>query len=354
MTPDSRNMAGKLPGDYFLKSFRYGPKKLQILAHCPGGLPAAFRRAPLLLPFLVPVFFMAMFWQTLVQTRHCDIIHAHWTINGIIASIVGRVTCRSVVTTLRGDDVNRAKISKLHRFLLYLCLRFSDSIVTVSKAMYESLIRENPKIAKKINFIPNGISESLFAVSPRQNINEATLLTLGSLVPVKGIEIILKALGRGCSSRPWKLLIAGEGPEKKNLQQVAKFEGIEDKVQFIGQVMPSMVANLMAQTDIYIQASYREGRPNAMMEAMAAGVPVIGSDIDGINELITHDKNGLLFSVGNVNELARQFVLLLGDTALRKRLGRAGRQTLLDQGLTWSGCASAYATVYRHLIGEKK
>jgi glycosyltransferase involved in cell wall biosynthesis len=349
LTPDSRTPKRPLPGNYSLRTFRYGPKQWQILAHEPGGLPAAMRRARGAV-FLFPPFLLSMLWHTVFLARNSDLVHAHWTVNGAIAGIAGRLTGTPVITTLRGEDVNQGRSTRLNRLLLSLCLRFSERIVTVSSSMYDNLRTWFPAYASQISFIPNGVDDALFSIPRRCNTRGTTILVLGSLIPVKGVELVIQALSARNSTAEWKLLIAGTGPEEDRLRAMVRGEGLGEKVEFMGQVAPDRVAALLAETDILVQASYREGRPNAVLEAMAAGVPVIGSDIDGIHELIDHNRNGLLFPAGNAAVLADRLQALLGSPALRKRLGTAGRQTLVEWKLTWSACAASYMEIYQSMM----
>ena len=352
LTPDSRFPVNAPSGAYSLQTFHYALKKWQTLAHEPGGLPAAFQRSRWKILFL-PSFFFFMLLHTIIQSRKSDVIHAHWTINGVIAGIAGLLTRTQVVTTLRGEDVNRGQSTFLHRFLLFLCLKFSHRIVTVSSSMQKKVIARFPASEEKISFIPNGVSDSLFAIPLLRKNSKPRILVLGSLIPVKGVTLVISALSTGCKEKQWELIIAGIGSEQEKLQAMVHQKGIEEKVQFIGQVPPAKVADLLAETDILVQASYREGRPNAVTEAMATAAVVIGSDIDGINELIEHGKNGLLFSAGSAEELSDQLQMLLDSPQLRKKLGQAGRQTLLDQNVTWPKCAAAYMAVYQRIIGEE-
>lgn len=352
LTPDSRVPVKAPSGTYRLQTFHYALKRWQTLAHEPGGLPAAFQCSRWNLLFL-PSFFFSMLLHTIIQSCKSDVIHAHWTINGVIAGIAGLLTRTPVITTLRGEDVNRGQSTFLHRCLLFLCLRLSNCIVTVSSSMQKEVLARFPESEGKISFIPNGVSDSLFILPLLRKTIKPIILVLGSLIPVKGVDLIITALSTGCKMKQWELVIAGIGSEQEKLQAMVHQEGIEGKVKFIGQIPPTKVADLLTETDILVQASYREGRPNAVIEAMAAGVSVIGTDIDGINELIEHGKNGLLFSAGNAEELSVQLQVVLDSFHLRKKFGQAGRQTLLDQNLTWPKCAAAYMAVYQLIAKEK-
>jgi len=350
LLPDFHSQVRTPSGSFQVYLFRYAPKKWQILAHGPGGLPAVIRTRKSCL-LLLPLFFSAMFISAIRLARRNQLIHAHWTITGVIAGIVGLVTSRPVVTTLRGEDANRSSTSVLHRFLLTLCVRLSDQIVTVSEAMKEKIRQAYPDHRDTIRCIPNGVGEEFFAVRPEYHARQQNILVLGSLIPVKGVDVVIKAFSRLNKRKTTvKLLIGGQGPEQERLMALAEKHGVTDDVMFLGQVEPEKVPQLFSEVTIFIQASYREGRPNALLEAMAAGLPVIGSAIDGIEELIEHGHNGLLFPPGDAHQLAMCMDMLLSSSRKREQMGRQARQSLIDKNLTWPATAQAYGKLYQALV----
>jgi len=114
--------------------------------------------------------------------------------------------------------------------------------------------------------------------------------------------------------------------------------------------MPSDIPAVLTEADIFILASHSEGRPNVVLEAMAAGLPVIATNIEGINELIAHNENGLLFRDGSVGELTRYLESLSKDAKLRAELGRKARRFIVERNLSWSNTASRYSELYSSLI----
>ena len=130
-------------------------------------------------------------------------------------------------------------------------------------------------------------------------------------------------------------------------------EGIDHLVEFHGMLSPNQVGGLYSKSHVFVLPSLFEGRPNVVVEAMAAGCSVLVSDINGNNELINHDENGLVFSVGNQNQLARQIEKVVSDADLRIRLGQAARKYVVDNRLSWDGCASGYYGVFRMLLEQR-
>ncbi len=351
VTPDDRgnNERGEFE-NVRVHTFGYAPHRLQVLAHGSGGLPVALATSKFAI-ILIPSFFFCMFWHTMKYALKSDVIHAHWAINGVVAGMVGVLTRTPVITTLRGEDVSRASTSLPHRLVLRSCLALSRAVVTVSTAMAESICQRYGKKEAEVRCIANGVSERLLSLVPHHRDGEVRILVLGNLVPVKGVDLLIKALARSTMDRSWHLIIAGTGSEQNNLEKLAQKSGLSDRITFAGRVPPEEVIDLLAITDILVQASYREGRPNSVVEAMAAAIPVIGSDIDGISELIEHGRNGLLFPVGDIKTLAEHLQLLVASPEKRLQLGRSARQTLKRKGVSWKICARTYARLYRQTVG---
>ena len=144
------------------------------------------------------------------------------------------------------------------------------------------------------------------------------------------------------------LCIVGDGPDRGRLQSMAAdIANNTISIDLPGSKDPDEIASVLADTDIFILASHAEGRPNVVLEAMASGRPVLASDIDGVRELITHEENGLLFSVDDPASLATQLERLLNDRELCARIGQAARQFITSNQLNWARCADSYQGLYR-------
>ena len=104
---------------------------------------------------------------------------------------------------------------------------------------------------------------------------------------------------------------------------------------------------------VFVLASHSEGRPNVILEAMAAALPVVASDIPGVNELVEHGHTGLLFRPGVIEELTQHLLALARDAMLRDRLGRAGRGSILQRQLRWRATAEQYDRLYTTLMEKR-
>jgi len=110
------------------------------------------------------------------------------------------------------------------------------------------------------------------------------------------------------------------------------------------------IPSYLSDSDIFVLASWSEGRPMAVIEAMAAGLPVIASNIEGVNEIVQNDVTGLLFEPGDETQLAKHIANLSSDPEMRKRFGQAGRQYISDNKLLWSDTARQYEDIYCTVI----
>ncbi|MBF0428731.1 MAG: glycosyltransferase family 4 protein [Magnetococcales bacterium] len=331
--------------------FRYAPYSWQTLAHQPGGLPVAFKNHPARL-LLLPPFLLSLFWNILTTARQADLIHANWSVVGIVAGLAGWITSRPVITTLRGEDINRARSSILYRLLFKLCLRLNQKIVTVSDAFAILLRQWEPNRSQDIVMIPNGLDTPLFTPStaspPTQS--EPLLITVGSLIPRKGIHLILEALATLQNLHRFRLLVVGNGPEEARLRELTQHHQLESRVTFHGQVAPEGVPALLAQADIFLLASAGEGRANVVLEAMAMGLPIIASQIEGMSELVHHGENGLLFDLEDPLSLPQCIAKLLKYPDLAHRMGERGRELIQSWGVDWRATATRYQTLWAETL----
>jgi glycosyltransferase involved in cell wall biosynthesis len=331
--------------------FRYAPWSCQRLAQQPGGIPVALAGQPWLYG-LLPLFLASMALSLIRLARQHDIIHAHWSICGALAVLTQPIHQRPVITTLRGSDINYAKKSRIFYLLHKEAIQKSIFIAGVSQAIADDLRRQYPGMADKIRFIPNGVDDAFYALpTERDHLAPSPfkLLFIGSLIPLKGLDVLLKAMTRINSLPSWALTVVGDGPEGDHLKSLATSLGIiNTNIRFLGSVSPDGIPQLMNDHHLLILPSYQEGRPNVVLESMAAALPVLATDIEGTRELIQHGQTGWLVPPGDVDELAGQLAALLGGTRDLAAAGLAGRHWMQEQELTWDNTAK----LYRHLYIE--
>lgn len=162
--------------------------------------------------------------------------------------------------------------------------------------------------------------------------NTRTIICVGRLSPEKGQAGLLRSFA---TLRPrhseLRLRLVGDGPDRASLEALAKELGLSDAVVFTGRLPEEDTLAEIAHADLLVLPSFMEGLPIVLMEAMAAGVPVIASRVAGIPELVEDDETGLLFTPSNWDELSSRIDLLLGDEALRTRLVKQARAKVTSE-----------------------
>jgi len=359
LTPASDEVAADrpLPGDGVLMPVRYAPRRLQKLAHAPGGIPVALRRQPWLWAF-VPLLVAALFIACVRRVRQADVVHANWTACGVIGGLAARLLSRPVITTLRGEDVSRIQTSIAHRWALRACAALSDRLVVVSPHMVTALAGHLPaSTLARVVHIPNGVDQALLELPLRSGRAGPTavrrILSVGALIPRKRMDTLVRAIGAEAGSAD-HLTLVGEGAERPRLVALAQQLGVSGRMRLEGAVAPGAMRDIYAQADVFVLASDSEGRSNALVEAMASGLPVVAADIPGVGEIVSHRQTGLLFSVGDHRDLAKQLQELDRHPGLGQQLAAAARQWVRDQGLTWQAAGLHYAGLYREVIAQRR
>ena len=270
----------------------------------------------------------------LIKKSRIDIIHTH----GYFGSTFGRLAAILVKTPTIIAHVHTTYYGFKKRNLLvekFLSL-FTDKIVCVSRAVNRFVEEVEGISEKKTCLIYNGVGKPrLFQGDRDSHVDRKSLglgeedlvvITVASLTPHKGHHVLIDA-AKAVSKRHenLRLLIVGDGPLRNNLRAYADELQLSSKIVFAGQRKD--VNSLLKLANIFVLPSKeREGLPIALIETMAVGLPVIGTQLGGIPEVIEENVNGLLFAPGNSEELAAAIEKLIGDKTIREKMGRAGRK----------------------------
>lgn len=248
------------------------------------------------------------------------------------------------IVSLRGGDVPGFQYSGIgvyHRLtgpVIGSLWRRAAAVVANSEGLADLARRFAPEVA--ISLIPNGVDAARFVPPAASSPAEAMrLIIVGRLVHQKGIDSLLTAMAR--AGVPLTLQIIGDGEARGELEAQAAALGIAGRVSFAGWLDRAHLPAVYAGADLFVFPSRDEGMPNVVLEAMAAGLPVIGSDIAGNRDLIVPEETGLLVPVNDADALAQALARLQGDPARRQLMGAAGRARV-EAHFSWREAARRY------------
>lgn len=182
----------------------------------------------------------------------------------------------------------------------------------------------------KLHIVHCGIDPDRYDPAPRHGPPHLTFV--GRLAAVKGVPVLFEALSVLRAEQPdLRVTLIGDGPERARLEQDAAELGLQDMVDFAGYRSQSEVAEALKATDALVLPSFAEGVPVVLMEAMAAGRPVIATGVAGVSELVEHGKSGYLVPPGDALKLSEAIRAVLADAEQRAAMGRAGRARVVDE-----------------------
>ena len=180
----------------------------------------------------------------------------------------------------------------------------------------------------KYHVVHCGIDPAQF--QPRTHVGRGKrILFIGRFDPVKGLPLLIEAVEQLAPDYPeLQLDLVGDGPLRSEIEAMVREKALQDRVSFHGYLSQARCRDRLREADILVIASFAEGIPVVLMEAMAAGVAVLATNIAGIPELVEHGVSGALVPSGDVGALARGLAALVADPALRTRVTLGGRQRI--------------------------
>jgi len=259
----------------------------------------------------------------ILKQEKIDVIHTHNTqpfVDGTIAAILA-----GVKTIIHTDHARIFPDKKRYMFAEWLMAQFAYKVVGVSNHTSENLIKYEKISKKKIITIPNGVDGTLYNVSinREQKKRELGIVKNGPIIGLgvrleeqKGITYLLKAMPIIMKEfQDITLLIAGKGNLKNDLIKEASDLGITNNIIFVGPRLD--MAELLKLFDLYVLPSLWEGLPMVLLESLAAGCPIVTTDVGGNSTVIKHRLNGSLVEPRNFTSLASEIIRLLKDEELR-------------------------------------
>jgi glycosyltransferase involved in cell wall biosynthesis len=230
-------------------------------------------------------------------------------------------------------------------------MNLAEVLIAVSRAG-EAGLRQVGHATRPIVVIPYSV-DPLPEPAPRPARRDGfAVACVARLMPQKGHVYLLEAMARVTRQVPGsRLLLAGEGPLRGELEIQARQLGLNELVSFLGIVPRAQLPELLAQTDVVVLASRWEGLPVALIEVMSAGKPIVASNVGGNPELVVDGENGLVVPPADPGALAEALLRLAHDAPLRERLGHASRRRFEQGGFSPPEVAARTLEAY-HLAAE--
>ena len=277
----------------------------------------------------------------LVRQERVDVVHSHfaWP-DGFGGSLVKRRTGVPLVACLRGADIlidraidYGARQRPFFDRNLRRLLRAADRTLFFSDFMKDAAIRLGAR-PDRARTLQKAVDLSHFGViEDRARAREALgfgsrpmILTVGSLIPRKGIDLILESLAQLQASFDFSFVICGDGPEREALQALARRLSLENRTYFVGRVSREEIPKYFGACEIFALASVLEAAGNVLFEAMAAARPIVCTAAGGPGEYVVDGQGGFVVPVGDRAAFSDRLRVLLADPALRDQMGAEGRR----------------------------
>jgi glycosyltransferase involved in cell wall biosynthesis len=300
--------------------------------------------------------------QNIHNTEGIDVLHAYGVYpDGVASALLSKwLNIPNVITAL-GSDVNKEMQVTLKQKQSLWALHRAAAVIGVSKDLVKTLINYGVN-KNKVHWVPTGVCRTTFKAKPLNSdsltigkqlrnsleldANKKIVLFVGRLHPVKGLDILLQATSilEKDNRLDFVIVLIGEGPLLNSLSNSAENLGISDSVVFIGPQPQTVVAQWMQTANLLCLPSHMEGLPNVILEALAQSLPVVASNVGGIPEVITHNKNGLLVPVNKADKLAEALVYCLAKAWDKKQIAQS------VEFAQWESIIDSHLTIYSDIV----
>lgn len=295
------------------------------------------------------------------RAQALDIVHAHYAVPHAAAAYLARQILAAwhgdvnagaarpaparpgpaipkIITTLHGTDITVVGSDPSYSETVAFCIDQSDGVTAVSESLKSDTYRFLP-IRSPIEVIPNFLDCDRYSPRPDPAVRarlcppdryDGLLLHVSNFRPVKRLDAVLDIFRRvRAHGRRVKLLLAGDGPERDRVAQIAAEADLSEHLDILGE--QDDVRDLLSVADVFLLPSAQESFGLAAAEAMACGTPVVASRVGGLPEVITHGETGFLHPPEDIDGMAASTLALLEDPDLRTRIAHAARAVIAEQ-----------------------
>ncbi len=286
-------------------------------------------------------------WQSLrilvdtLLAENITIMHAHSSKAGLVARLAARMARTPVVFMTAHNSIFYEFWPSWKKNIFAYCerllARYTHRILTVSETLRQELLIKERLHPDRVVTIPNGIDPTPFCreVDRRAVLRLLGLPPLGQLVgtiarlaPQKGVSYFLQAAAVLCRDCQVNFVVVGDGPLRQALEEESRTLGLDGRLFFVGE--RADIPQILAAMDIFVLPSITEGLPLTILEAMAAGKPVVATRVGGLPEVILDGETGLLVPPRDPHALAQALARLLSDRRQAVEMGQKGRQRVME------------------------
>ena len=303
------------------------------------------------------LFIFTSFWNCLPLFRRWrpDVIWAFFGFpSGITALMLKVVFGIPYIVSLRGGDVPGFRpydfkvFHKLGGPFIKIVWKNAKTVIANSRGLMTLAQKFYSRVP--IQVIPNGVDLDFF--KPVHHAGKTTqLLFVGRVVYQKGLDLLVNALSE-LIDHDWMLSIVGNGSYKDHLYQLVEKKRLSERIKFQGWCNKEQLLPYLSKAHVFVNPSRHEGMPNAVLEAMACGLPVIATRIAGNEDLVQDGKNGFLVETEDVEGLRRVLQVLINNRNLCEKMGSASRKLVKEQ-FSWVNSGEQYLQVLMD-AAEKK
>jgi N-acetyl-alpha-D-glucosaminyl L-malate synthase BshA len=292
--------------------------------------------------FLSPPYTLALATKMADVAEHTplDLLHVHYALPHAISAILAKQMRESagarlaVVTTLHGTDITLVGQDQSYLPITRFAIEKSDAVTAVSRYLAEVTVSQFG-VRNPIDVVPNFVDGDRYRPDGASDwargfrrAGEPLLVHVSNFRPVKRVGDVIAIFARVLERIPARLLLVGDGPDRALAERTCREMKICDRVHFLGNV--TAVETLLPVCDLLLLTSDRESFGLSALEAMACGVPVIGTDAGGLPEVVESGTTGFLRPIGDVDGMSRAALSILTDPAKKKAFSDAARRRAVE------------------------
>lgn len=273
------------------------------------------------------------------------------------ASLVRLFFQKPFILTLQygyGDARIRHGRGGLIQIMFRLMLHAADQVTAISNYLLEAAATYGYK--GKTVLIHNGVEVSRFAAqtASRKEVFPKTVITTSRLVRKNGIDLLIRSIAAVKKQIPQiRCLILGDGAERKSLEQLAEKLQLTKEVKFLGPIPYEKLPEYLHQADVFVRPSRSEGMGNSFVEALAAGIPIIGTSVGGITDIIEDGRTGYFARADDPADLAEKIIFVLRHPDQAAATVASGKK-LISGRFEWDTIARSYGAVFENKLKKKK